>query len=508
MARLTELSTELILDILRGIPPEDLEPTSESCRLLRHVAQPLLLKHRRKLEQEYERCKPPVNKAWSTDQEAWSDDLKGWYTGLLCTVITDKRIGRLVKNLQVISRAWDLVGKKGGWDSNQPFPGALPGFTIARRHTKDRDPGTFLQISEQALHQSKLIPEDEKEDWLKGLQKGTQMLAVVLLLENLPALVSIEITIQDGENETEYDWLLKWVEQAAADCRSHSPPNTPLSLPCRILKTVHLEFDRFRKYSVTHVKAFLALPTISHLTCKGLHMEKNKHRPGTGLISYPSTISDLTFLDTSLDLTALSELLQHSSNLNHFSYSYEWYPYLQEEDESLVRGPLNMIPALGRSVGHCLDILYVYESGRAIRLAPETFKAFRSLTSLRINPFVLQDEENGSNFRGVAGALPAGLEELIFYWSGKSPFSDVQDVREYLTLLMQEANDVLPRLHSIVICGPISKADEDTVRVEVKVPSWQLFKAAPDNHAGDRSFVQVFFWRDLTRKAPVTKMAD
>lgn len=476
MVRLTGLSTELLLDILLRIPPEDLESTSESCRLLHCVTHPLLDEHRKRVEKQYLTCIPPVMEGDTFNPEKWNDnckydDFKGWYTGLLCTVITDKRIGRFVKEVLLI---WDLADNEGGWDPNQKFPGALPGFTKARRQPGGRNSRTFRQISEQALCQSILFSQDEKDHWLKGLQNGNQMPAIALLLENLRALRSIRVKVTYKENLAEYDQLLKCVERAAAESQSRSPLESMVSLPYQNLTTVKLEFDDWELYSSIYIKPFLALPSISFLRCSGLLMQENEHQPEAGLVSHPSSITELSFINSSIDLTALSELSQNSPNLKRFTYTYGEHEDLHEKDEWLARGPLHMIPVIGSSAGHDLEKLKVFDFYQAMRLGPETFKDFRSLKELEIDPIVLRGEEDGSKLGGVAGILPACLQQLDIYWGSYPLIRDVQALRGYLVTLMQEANHVLPVLRKISTCGLFSKKDEVTLRIEDEAFGWRL----------------------------------
>ena len=485
MARLTDLSTELLLDILHRIPREDLEPTSEASRLLRRVTYPLLVKHRERLEEEYTSCMPPVIEDEALEHEALKDDLKGWYTGLLCTLITEKRIGRFGKELWVISRTWHLDGVAIDWDPDQTFPGALPGYPKARRQHGNHNLRTFRQISEPALRQSILLSQEEKDHWLKGLQIGNQMLAIALLLENLPALNSITINLEHGEHSIEYDQLVICVERAAAESRSRSPLESPVSLPCQNLTTVELKFDQEAWHPITHITAFLALPSIAYLKCSGLNMNEGKHKPGAGLVSHPSSIVELSFIDASMDLTALSELAQNAPNLKRFSYVYGEHEDMHERDEWLARGPLHMIPALGRSVGHFLESLRVFGFKQAARLGPETFKDFRSLKWLQTDPIVLQDEEGGSELGGVASILPASLQEFRLYWEGKYPLEDMQNVRDHLVNLMQEVNDVLPLLQSISIFGRFSKKDEEFLHVEDETSGWRLSNVERCNSTRD-----------------------
>ena len=53
MARLEDLATELILDILDRIPPEDLESASLVSKRVHQAVQPLLDEHRKVLEEQY-----------------------------------------------------------------------------------------------------------------------------------------------------------------------------------------------------------------------------------------------------------------------------------------------------------------------------------------------------------------------------------------------------------------------------------------------------------------------
>ena len=477
MARLTDLSTELLLDILHRIPLEDLEPTSEASRLLRRVMYPLLVKHRETLEEEYNTCMPPVVGDEALEHEGWNDvKIKAWYTGLLCTVITEKRIRRFVKELVVISRMWHLDGMAMDWDPDQTFPGPLPGFSKARRQHGNHNLRTFRQILQPALRQSILLSEEEKDHWLKGIHVGNQMLAIALLLENLLASNSITINLYRGEDSIEYDQLLICVERAAAASRSRSPQESPVSLPCQHLTTVELEFDPEVSHTITHVTTFLALPSITFLRCSGLYMQEDKHQPGAGLLSHPSSIVELNFIDTNMDLTALSELFQSSPKLERLVYIYGEYEEIHEESG---RGPLHMIPALGRSVGACLRMLKVsWDQGaierRAARLVPEFFKDFQTLKQLEIDPIVLQNEEGGSELGGVAVILPASLEEFHLFWNGKYPLEEVRNIRDYLVILMQEANDVLPLLQKISIFGRFSKKDEEILYVGDETPGWRL----------------------------------
>ena len=480
MARLTDLSTELLHEILRLVPPEDLDPISGSCRLLHCVSHPLLDEHRERVEEQYWTFNPAVRKGNISDTERWIDgckydNLKGWYTGLLCTVITDKRIRNLVKNITLL---WDLAGNEGCWDPKQTFPGALPGFTKTRR-----DPGgnsrTFQQISEQALRESILLSQDEKDHWSKSSRNGDQIPVIVLLLENLTGLHQISIKLNYEENSAEYDQLLKCVERAATESQSRSTLGSVVSIPCQNLTRVVLGFQSGEWHPVTHITTFLALPSISFLQCDGLHMQEDRHQPGTGLLPHPSSIVELQFINTSMDLTALSEIFQNSPKLERFVYIYGGYEDFLEEHTRIARGPLHIIPALGRSVGPCFKVLSIFrfkgEVGKkAARPVPDIFKDFESLKRLDIDPIVLEDEEDGGELKGVAGILPASLEEFHLYWNGEYPLEDVQSLRDYLVILMQEAQDVLPQLQKISVFGPLSQKDEETLQVVNEIPIWRL----------------------------------
>ena len=439
------------------------------------MTHPLLIEHRKRLEEQYETLIPPID--YDTfDPEKWDDDCKyddfnGWYIGLLCTVINDKRIGRFVKELRVF---WDLAGNEGGWNPNQTFPGALPGFTKARRQPGGRNARTFRQISEQALRQSNLFSQNEKDHWLRRLQTGNQMPAIALLLEKLLALKEISIKVECNEDWAGYDQLLNCVERAAAEFQSRSPLESPLLLPCQNLTTVKLEFDDCELHPSTDIKPFLALPSISFLRCSGLLMQESEDQPEFGSVPHRSSIVELGFINSSIDLTVLSELSPNSRNLKRFTYIYGEHEDKHEKDEWLARSPPHMIPVMGSSVGHGLEKLKIIDFSRVRGLGPETFKDFKSLKELVIEPVVLPDEEDGDRLSGIAGILPACLQQLDIYWGSNPLTKDVRALREYLVTFMQEANHVLPVLRKILITGAFSKEDEDTLLLENEVSGWRL----------------------------------
>lgn len=133
MACLEHLATELILNTLHRIPPEDLESASLVSKPVHRAVQPLRDEHRKVLEEQYRVWDLHILKKKDPSHE-YTDIHKD----LLCTVSADQRLASMVQTLRVDFEVWlDQRLSRGSWRPHETFPGALPGLRRSRRQVSE-----------------------------------------------------------------------------------------------------------------------------------------------------------------------------------------------------------------------------------------------------------------------------------------------------------------------------------------------------------------------------------
>ena len=188
MARLEDLATELILDILELIPPEYLESVSLVSKRVHRAVRPLLDEHRTVLEGQYR-----VWDRYLLKEKRPSHERTDTHADLLCAISTDQRLARMVQTLRVRNETWlDQIHNRGSWRPDEAFPGALPNLRVSRPQASQQ---TRIQILEEVVRKNDMVPESKKDVCINWTRARSEGIAVLLLLCKLPALQNLQIDL-------------------------------------------------------------------------------------------------------------------------------------------------------------------------------------------------------------------------------------------------------------------------------------------------------------------------
>lgn len=453
MARLHELSTELILDILGRIPPEDLESTTLISKTVYPIARILLDQHRQVLVQHYQKWDDIVVLRPTHPLHGCTH----MHASLLCTILTDRRLAKMVKVLSAINYGsfypTSEIDLERAWRPEEQFPGSLPSLRKSQRLAKG-SLKTRIQILEEALCQCIFLTESQRKTWLKELHAGNEELAAVLLLWHLPALRSITLDLGSTASIEINASIFQTVEYGVTASAHPTSVHISAGLPLQYLERVSLVFEESRSEDVALVRAFLSLPRLSTFSCQNLFVSSVRKTAPTRKVSTPSTMKSLAFGDCILHIAALFELFEGVIDITDFAYT--WYGNkISDEYEWVEFGPCAVIAALVGSIGHRLETLVLrvrsYAKVQYMDVSLH-FRDFRALKELTIGTNILLAGD-GSNLTSFAFMLPARLEQLTLHWIKCAPVPEIRSFSKLLKAFADQAKCHLTSLSRVRVVG-------------------------------------------------------
>ena len=454
MARLDDLSTELILDIFGRIPPEDLQSTTFISKTVYPIARALLDQHRDVLAQQYEDWSDVV----TIDEAHPLYHCTHMHAGLLCTILTDRRLAQMVKTLGFFNPGplfgdESEVDLESAWRPEGHFPGSLHSLRKSQ-HLAQGSMKKRIQILEEALYQCTILTQDQRETWLKKLHRGSEELATCLLLWHLPALRVLVLHLDSPEWTDVYAFLLRLVEYAFTGANLPAPAQIVTRLPLQDLDTVYLSFEEPRSEDVALVRVFLTLPRVSSLSCQGLSFSSVRMTTSMQRPAEASAIDSLEFSACTVDSAELSEVLEGVATLRQFTYTWLETDTLNAHDW-LKFGPPAIVSALAESIRHSIE-----ELDLCAWVSPEDqrpcssihFRDFHALKDLKLTTNIMYGRES-SNLSSFVLMLPKGLQSLTLRWIKRAPVPEIRIFSTFLTTFANEARIHLTSLREISVLG-------------------------------------------------------
>ena len=480
MTRLEDLATEIILDILDLVPPEDLESLSLVSKRVRQAASPLLDEHRKALEEQ--------DRVWDRyllKENFPSHEHTDTLADLLCIVSTDQRLAKMVQALRVRDETWlDQKLNRGSWRPNETFVGALPSLRKSRRHASHR---TRIQLLEDVVRQNDMVPEAEKDVWINRLRARCEATAILLLLCKLPALQNFQIDFLYADHSLPYHQFLRMLERILAGLAFPLNSTPPVTRPCQILKHVMITFDECQFTSIDVVRLFLSLPSISSLSCSSLVMEPGRPMTNTRTNLHRSTIKQLRFNDCALNLEALDEILPDVTSLENFTYAY----YLSDDSPLLdaieefgysIPNIHAALPIIASKIGRSLESLvlsteiegYDFRRMGTTTQPIDASRDLRSLKKLSVSTNLLLSEDT-SDISKMASKLPASLESLVLHWIKRAPVDNINALGRVLGEFQVQVEAELPLLEELAVRGVYGKDEMKRLLPSYKEFGWHSF---------------------------------
>ena len=339
------------------------------------------------------------------------------------------------------------------WRPDQPFPGLLPSLRRSQR-LAEGTLRTRIQILEEAVSQCSLVSRIQRQTLLKRLHTGNEELAAILLLWYLPTLRSITLYLKATEWTDIHAFLLHIVEHAVGTSAHPPAAHVPAGLPLQHLAHVYLTFQQSRCEDVSLIRAFLALPRLSHFTCQELSVSSVRKATPLRGFAERSAIDLLAFQNCITDIGGLLGLLQDVPAVTHFAYT--WYQRESYDTYDWVKfGPHAVVAVLTGSIGHRLKTLELRVwSGFQVQYTDGLvhFRDFLVLEKLLVpTNFLLAGD--GSNLGSFVSMLPKRIEKLTLCWIKRAPVPDICTFGSFLKTSADQAKDRLTSLRELRVIG-------------------------------------------------------
>ena len=412
MARLQDLSNELVLGILEEVSPEDIVSISLASKSIYQLAVPRLEKHR-SLQKQYTNFRNMVEH----EPNSWHDP-GGLLADLLCKIVTDAEIGHYVRKIEL-----DMCNNDGedGWESDAFFEKPRQGSK------------TSMEIIEEAVRAVWLIPTDEADDWLYEIRRGNEDPLVALLLLCAPKLHTLKLAIPYTLSESYLFNTIQRVERQG--CNANISPSH--------LKNVELSFAEWN--SLDFVKAFMSLPSLESIKTDYLSMYAQTHELSSTILRQPSNVKYISFRSGCVPGEAISELLRGVKNLRAFVYDFQ--PLWRSEEYSPTFDCFDMLCSLEANASHTLEHLVLRARDiKTSQIAPlREFHVLREVDIQTSGCFAVNDGGPAN----LIGLLPISLERLIMCWYETTSDDGVETLTEAILGLVRESKTQLPHLRML-----------------------------------------------------------
>lgn len=423
MARFQDLSTELVVAILEEVLPEDIEAVSLVSKRTYQLTIPRLEEHRR-LRKQYTNFKNLVQNG----DMSWHDP-GGLLANLLCTILSDARIGYYVKTLDL--ELWQF-SETAGWKPDEVFENqATTSRTRAQQDSKTR-----MEILEEAVRTTEVIPVEEVDDWLRQIRRGNEDPIVALLFLHAPRLHTLRFV--DPYSPSESSYFLRTVQRVTRQGSAVS------SYPSHF-KNVEIWFAEGWE-RLDFVKAFMSLPSLTSLKADSLFIDGRTHEVDSAILPRPSNVVELSFQGL-IPEKAFSELLQGVKNLKAFEYKFThlW----RDEDYTPPFNCLAVMKSLEANASHTLESLKL----SALNLETSQMAPIRGFVALREieiqTKHCLAVEE--SNIKNLVSVLPVSVEKFALSWYEVSSVSCTETLIEAMLGLVRASKTQLPNLRMLQV---------------------------------------------------------
>lgn len=422
MASFQDLSTELVLEILEKVLPEDIESISLASKRIHQIAIPLLDEHR-VLRKEYTNFKNMVEHK----SHHWHDP-GGLLAELLCKIMTDTRVGHYVKKIDL--ELWNS-GPRDGWKPDAIFEKHISTrSTRLQPHLK-----TNMEIIEEAVRAVDVIPTEEVDDWLVQIRRGNEDPLVALLLLHATRLNTLTFVVPYAHSESSY--LLKTVQRVIMQ-------GSAVKLYPSHLKNVELWFAEGWE-SLDFIKAFMSLPSLTSIKTESLFVDGRTYEAHSAILPQPSNVVEMSFRSGFLPHKAFSELLQGVKNLK--SLAYDFRNLWRDEEYTPAFGCHALLSSVEANNGQALEYLRLSaEDIEMGQIAP--IRRFRTLREieLRTNRCFAVNEGQPTD---LISLLPVSLEKLTISWYETTSADGIELLIEAILGLVRDSKTRLPRLRTL-----------------------------------------------------------
>ena len=424
MARFQDLSNELVLGILEEVLPDDIESISLASKSIYQLAIPRLEEYRR-LRKQYTNFKNMVQ----FKHRHWHDP-GGLLANLFCSIMSDARIGHYVKKINL-----DLLnsGARDGWKPDEVFEKQV----TTSKTRPQQDSKTNMDIIEEAIRATEIIPTEEVDEWLHQIRLGDEVPLVALLFLHAAKLHTLKFVKPYNRRMPSY--LLKTIQRIVGQGSA--------------AKTYSLHFENaeiffaegWENEGLDYVKAFMSLPSITSVKIESLFVDDRTYEVNSAILPQPSNVTNLSFRSGFLPQQAFSELLRGVKNLKAFTYNFThlW----RDDDYTPPFDCLNLMKTLEANAGHTLENLELSALNlETSQLAPiRGFGALREIQFQTSRCFAVE-ERNIVNFISV---LPVSIERLALRWYEVGSVDNVELLIEAILGLVRASKTQMPRLRML-----------------------------------------------------------
>ena len=422
MTRFQDLSNELVLGILENVLPDDVVSISLASKHVYRLAIPRLEEHRI-LGKQYTNFKNMVEHKPSN----WHDP-GGLLANLLCTIMSDARVGHYVKKIDL--DMWSSHARD-GWKPDAVFE--KPYRTSSTRLQQNSK--TNMEIIEEAVRAVDIIRSIEVDDWLYQIRRGNEDPLVALLLLHAPRLETLKFIVPYANSESSY--LLKTIQRVTAQ------GSTTDSYPYH-LKNVEIWFAEAWQ-SLEFVKSFMSLPLLTCIKTSSLFVDGRRHKTDSAVLPQNSNVTDMSFRSGYLPTEAIAGLLRGVKSLK--SFTYEFRHLWRDEGFTLPFDCVAALETLETNAGHTLESLRLSaEEIEASQIAPlRDFRVLREIEMQTFRCFAVQ----GGKPADIILSLPISLERLAMSWYEGMSFKGIEEMTEAILELVRESKSQLPHLRKL-----------------------------------------------------------
>ena len=422
MARFQDLSTELVLGILEKVLPDDIVSISLTSKRIYQLAIPRLKEHR-SLRKQYTSFKNMVK----NEHDHWHDP-GGLLADLLCSVMSDARVGHYVKKIDL--DIWNF-STRFAWNPDAVFEKQIG--TGRTRHPQN--PKTNMEIIEEAVRAVEVLPSEEVDDWLHQIRRGNESPLVALLLLHTSKLQDLKFLVPYEPSESSY--LLKTIQRTTMQ-------RSKVKLYPSHLRSVEIWFTE-QWGSLEFIKAFLSLPLLASMRTHSLFVDDRTYEVNSAILPQSSNVTDLSFRSGFLPEKACSDLLLGAKNLKFFTYDsrHLW----GDEEHQPQLGFSTVLSTLVASAGHTLEKLHLSSQEiETSHMAPvREFRILREVELQTLRCFAVSSDQM-ANFISF---LPSSLERLELYWYERASADGVETLTEAILCLVHESKTHLPHLRML-----------------------------------------------------------
>ena len=422
MAIFQDLSTELVLGILREVLPDDIESFSLASKRIYRLAIPRLQEHR-SLRKQYTSFKNMIE----YKPHNWHDP-GGLLADFLCKVLSDARTSHYVKHIDL--DMWNF-GPKDGWKPDAVFERP---FTTRRTQLQQASK-THMEIIEEAVRAVKIIPSEEVDDWLYQIRRGNEDPLVALLLLHAPKLQTLKFIVPYIGSESSY--LLSTIQRV-----TKQGPKAKL-YPAHLRNVEMYCAEAWQ--SLEFVKAFMSLPMLASIRTDSLFVDDRTYEGSSGAPPQPSNVTDMSFRSGFLPEKAFSELLRGVKNLKSFAYNFRhlW----RDEEHQPPFDCATVLSSLEANACHTLQSLGLgADEIETSQVAPvRQFHALREIELQTLRCFAVT---SGKPY-DLISLLPTSLEKLAMSWYKPPSRHGVEILIEAILGLVRGSTTELPHLRTL-----------------------------------------------------------